>query len=400
MESDWQIWLNTNKYTHDANSLDGKMIMTGKTCNTIIGKNVFYHGKKNNIYINDYITIIGYGKIYNENELWKLVEKDPLTITKEHNLQIVVDLYLHFQKMDPKRYAFENILELLEGDFSFILLDFNLFGEECWLYIARDPFGLYPLYYYEQSKKVQFDTELKYFLFSSIQNIENKELTPFISGNYQLFSHSYKVSATWKQINEPKSFYKLPFHSHCVEKRIHDDVYYQYAVNKRLNYISNIKKEDNNRIKIGLISETNIKNENELFEFITFSPDDFGFTVSENSFLQIEYIENEYPSIISRLKLLLNSNDPGVIRSYFIPSMIAKYLCEKMPDIKHVFLVEGFTKDWIEKSYLERNKCISQKYLDENIKGWTSVFISYGIELYMPYLDRILLQKILPKRLI
>ena len=71
-----------------------------------------------------------------------------------------------------------------------------------------------------------------------------------------------------------------------------------------------------------------------------------------------------------------------------------------MPDIKHVFLGEGFTKDWIEKSYLERNKCISQKYLDENIKGWTSVFISYGIELYMPYLDRILLQQILPKRLL
>lgn len=375
MDNDWQIWLNVNSIQY----------------NKIIGKNAYYIGNKNNIYIDDNITIIGYGKIYNENELWKLLEIEPPSTT--HCLQIVADLYLYFKKMNPNKYDFENILELLDGDFSFILLDFNLLGEESWLYVARDPIGLYPLYFYEHPKKVQFEMEMKQYCFSSVPYIENKELTPFISGNYQTFSHSFKVSANWKQIKESKSFYKLPFHSTFLEK----DIQYEDVIDKRLKYLRYRCNQE--KIKIGLIS-INIEKKEDIFDFITFSPRDFGFTINEKSFLQIQYIENEFPSIISRLKFLLNSNDPAVIRAYFIPCIIAKYLYENMPEIKHVFLGEDFTKDWIEKSYLERNKSIYQMYLDININGWTSIFISYGIELYMPYLDKTLFQMIVPPRLI
>jgi hypothetical protein len=115
-----------------------------------------------------------------------------------------------------------------------------------------------------------------------------------------------------------------------------------------------------------------------------------------SSILQIEYMEREYPTIITRLKLMLNSNDPYVIRSHFIPIIIAKYLNENMPEIKHVFLGELFTFDWIEKKYLERRKWMMQLYLDERLRGWTQIFLSYGIELYMPFLDRMLIQNIKP----
>jgi len=79
-----------------------------------------------------------------------------------------------------------------------------------------------------------------------------------------------------------------------------------------------------------------------------------------------------------------------------IPIIIAKYLAENMPDIKHVFLGEHFTLDWMEKKYLDRNKRISTIYLDENMKGWTYIFAIYGIDIYMPFLDRILIQNIQP----
>ena len=60
-------------------------------------------------------------------------------------------------------------------------------------------------------------------------------------------------------------------------------------------------------------------------------------------------------------------------------------MVENMPEMKHVFLAEPFTYDWIDKKYLERRKRITQIYLDENLKGWTQIFLAFGIELYMPF---------------
>lgn len=108
------------------------------------------------------------------------------------------------------------------------------------------------------------------------------------------------------------------------------------------------KKDDVEVVSITPLSIQN-KDNSFVFEWTKFIPlenrNDLG-----SSILQIEYMEKEYPTIITRLKTLLNSNDPYVIRSHFIPMIIAKYLTENMPDIKHVFLGEKFTFDWIEKN--------------------------------------------------
>jgi hypothetical protein len=415
MLNDWEIWLNKNNF------------IKSKYENKQIGKNSIYNGNKNNIYFVDgNLCIIGFGKIYNELQLWENI-KSEREIKIEHNLQIIIELY--------KIYGFEDTLELLEGDFSFILQDINLYGEESWLYVARDPFGLYPLYYYENpnynTKKVYFEVETKQYSFSSIGYSKNYDYKPFPAGCYQRFSHSFKVSALWKHNYRPKVFYKIPFLSIFKEEELNRIEYkkkhIEFAIEKRIKWI--YYKNNNEKIKIAIISldsttnnsdyslKTYLENNNIINDFcdlIQITPlniynndNSLIFELSkiislnfkeeeENGNLQIEYIEKEYPTIITKLKYLLNSNDPYIIRCHFIPMIIAKYLNENIPDLKHVFLGENFTYNWIDKKYLERGKKIRELYLNENIKAWTQIFIGYGIELYMPFLDRVLLQNIKP----
>lgn len=411
MTEDWQVSLN-------------------KTSDTIIGKNVYFQGNKERIFNYENIFIIGHSKLYNESELWSILDiPNENTILKEkHSLQILIELY--------KKYGFEDMLELLEGDFSFILLDYNIYGEESLLYVARDPFGIYPLYYYENpnnfQKKVQFEIETKNYGFSSSGYSESVQYNPFIAGHYQRFSHSYKVSASWKHNYRPKIFYKLPFFSIYNTNDDSNKIEYrnkqiELAIKKRIEWI-HYKNKNLEKIKIGVLClnpdpaknilfqniftsvsiSSKLLSINESCEFIPIIPLNLQnednslifewskLMTSSSSMLQIEYMEKEYPTIITRLKQLLNSNDPYVIRSHFIPIIIAKYLAENMPEIKHVFLGEHFTLDWMEKKYLDRNKRITTIYLDENMKGWTHIFATYDIEIYMPFLDRILIQNIQP----
>jgi hypothetical protein len=163
-----------------------------------------------------------------------------------------------------KKYGFEDMLELIEGDFSFLLLDYNINGDESWLYVVKDPFGVYPLYYYENqnnmSKKVQFNIEMKYYGFSSSEYSVNCEYKPFISGHYQRFSHSHKVSAIWKRNNRPILFYKLPFYSVYNDYDTSNTIEYQtkeirIAIEKRLRWIKyrNNQPLSDEKMKIGVL---------------------------------------------------------------------------------------------------------------------------------------------------
>lgn len=419
MKEHWNVSLNVN-----ASFVNGYKI---------IGKNVLYTGNEETLYKSGNITVIGNAKIYNEPRLWKIIETD--MPKPEHSLHILVELY--------RKFGYEDMLELLEGDFSFLLLDYNIYGEESWLYVARDPFGIYPFYSYEnpnnESKKVQFELETKQFGFSSTEHVDNNIYRSFIAGSYQRFSHSFKVSAIWKYNYRPKTFYKLPFFSIYEEEdcekndntvtKKHESI--TNAILKRMEWIL---YHHLSTVKIGVLClnpkrtddsyfemfHTNIRNyieQHPYLEYVPITPEmiqnednssvfewskiaSFPNDKDAKFILQIEYIEKEYPTIITRLKQLLNSNDPSIIRSHFIPMIFAKYVSEKMPEVNHVFLAEPFTYDWIDNKYLERRKRISQLYLDENMKGWTQIFLAYGIHLYMPFLDRVLTQKIKPSSFI
>ena len=427
-ETNWNISLNSG-------SLNSYQYM--------IGKNIMFNGNTKYIYRYKDTVVIGHGRIYNEQDLWiNVLNMTHAPLIRIHPLVIVIELY--------NKFGFEKTIEYLDGDFSFVLFDINLYGDESIIYVAKDPFGLCPLYKWisntsatntDTSKKVQFqddniDQQKQYVFSSSIEPTDTMIIEPMNNGNYYIFTHSFKVSANWR-LKKICKYYTLPFHSTYIDDD-NDDNYdsspikqIEIAVNKRIKYIlnyenafyiaqlqntilleetqqymNNLVNEYNtngSKIKIGMIQYSNInmnssknydifqylqKNETKYNTKIECVPIEIGVDTN------ILELEEKYPNIIHNLKLSLNTNDPSIIRASFIPWMIAKHIKETEPQIKYIFMGEPFVQKWISINVFNRREELNNVWFLENLKGWVSAFFEYNMELIIPFLDRILLQKI------
>ena len=86
--------------------------------------------------INDVILICN-GEIYNYKLLYEYMNVKPST---DSDCEVIIHLYI--------KYGIEQTLTMLDGVFSFILYDNRLSNDlNNKLYVARDPFGVRPLYY-------------------------------------------------------------------------------------------------------------------------------------------------------------------------------------------------------------------------------------------------------------
>lgn len=376
----WNIFLNTSVIEQQKNT-------------RTFGKNIWFKGNEKFVYVENDITIIGYGRIYNEYDLWNLILPNTnAKITKKHSLSIVVGLY--------NKFGIEKTLEYLEGDFSFVLFDMNLYGEESLLYIVRDSLGLCPLYQLvpnTNNKKVQFYDEnvdiINKYIFSSsiIENTDDLIYEPIINGSYILFTHSFKVSANWKFKNNIR-YYTLPFYSTYIEPLCNKFIEIEIALNKRIQYISS---KNNNEIGV-ILFEKQKQNELSLHLIEILKKNETIINYKIISFLDktSNELEEIYPTIIQQLKQKINNNDPSIIRAYLIPVIIAKYIKENEPQMKYVFMIEPFIYKWMFINVFDRREEFYNSFFQERIKGWIDAFLEYDIELIIPYLDRTLLQKI------
>ena len=106
------------------------------------------------------------GEIYNFKELAK---NNNIHLTTQSDCEIIIHLY--------KLYGIEYTLQLLDGVFAFILYDKN----DDKLYVARDPFGVRPLYYYNEDNIYGFASEIKsIYEFPKSKN----NIRPFLPGNF------------------------------------------------------------------------------------------------------------------------------------------------------------------------------------------------------------------------
>jgi asparagine synthase (glutamine-hydrolysing) len=129
----------------------------------------------------DNLTLICNGEIYNYKQLY-----DELGITPNSGSDCEIILHLY------KRFGIERTLQLLDGVFAFALIDYNIEAECATAYIARDPFGVRPLYYLSDRYGFYgFASELK--CLSEFLGI----IDHVIPGTYSTFKFSYKVSAKW-----------------------------------------------------------------------------------------------------------------------------------------------------------------------------------------------------------
>jgi asparagine synthase (glutamine-hydrolysing) len=142
--------------------------------------------------IQDDVLLICNGEIYNYKELYSLIDIQPKT---QSDCEVIIHLY--------KKYGMDHTLQLLDGVFSFVLLDQRLYENEAKIYVARDPYGVRPLYimYADDDTNencIGFASELK--MLSNFVNTSTKpyRIEQFIPGTYSMYVLPSVVSSYWK----------------------------------------------------------------------------------------------------------------------------------------------------------------------------------------------------------
>jgi asparagine synthase (glutamine-hydrolysing) len=147
--------------------------------------------------IRNNIQLICNGEIYNYKELFQLIGETPTT---QSDCEIIVWLY--------EKYGIEQCLQMLDGVFAFILLDQRLEYNESRIYIARDPYGVRPLYSMHATKPttdiiddlpIGFASEMKSLIdFTKIHDKSlHYEIKHFQPGSYSHYTISNNVHAQW-----------------------------------------------------------------------------------------------------------------------------------------------------------------------------------------------------------
>ena len=194
--------------------------------------------------IND-IVLICNGEIYNYSQLYKEMNITPITGS---DCEVIIHLYI--------TYGIEQTLKMLDGVFSFILYDNRLSSDlQNKLYVARDPFGVRPLYYLKNNNIdynyniynnfYGFASDLKcleFFYNDILINKKSKDIKieQFTPGTYSIFNLSNKVSSNWEVLKENIPYF-IPTFSYSLSIVNDTEKYlYLYQIYKNIsNYLIN-----------------------------------------------------------------------------------------------------------------------------------------------------------------
>jgi asparagine synthase (glutamine-hydrolysing) len=109
------------------------------------------NSKSNQPMIYDDITLICNGEIYNYKELYELMNVTPTT---DSDCEVIIHLYL--------KYGIDQTLQMLDGVFAFVLCDYDINSDYAKTYVARDPYGVRPLYFlYSDKNDLQQETVIE-----------------------------------------------------------------------------------------------------------------------------------------------------------------------------------------------------------------------------------------------
>jgi asparagine synthase (glutamine-hydrolysing) len=134
------------------------------------------------------ISLICNGEIYNYKELYQMMNIKPTTGS---DCEVIIHLYI--------KYGIEQTLRMLDGVFAFVLYT----PEQ--IYIARDPYGVRPLYYAHglyNERSIIVASELKSII--GIYKENNIKISHFPPGHYEVQDLS---------LNYTKNSNRLKYHS-------------------------------------------------------------------------------------------------------------------------------------------------------------------------------------------
>lgn len=132
-------------------------------------------------------TIVFNGEIYNYVELREILKSKGIAFETNSDTEVILRLY---------EDRGESCVDLLNGMFAFIIYD----PARSTLFIARDHFGIKPLYYYQRDDLILFASEIKAltaypdFVASPDYDSVNEYMTfQFVLGNKTLFKGIRKI---------------------------------------------------------------------------------------------------------------------------------------------------------------------------------------------------------------
>ena len=364
----------------------------------------------------DGINLICNGEIYNYKELYKSLGITPKT---NSDCEVIIHLY--------KKFGIEYTLTLLDGVFAFALQDSR--NVDYSIYIARDPYGVRPLYKLRTSNpntynkpykdSYGFASEMKMLidLKENIFNGRTSHIEQMKPGTYSKLIYPKTVCGEWVyEINEKKynnlpNIYNYEINTKesevllqnvknalelAVKKRVEnterpiacllsgglDSSLITALVNKYYDY------EKNGPLKtytIGLPGSEDFKYAEQVAEFL--KTDHTTITMNEDDFF------NAIPEVIYNIE----SYDTTTVRASVGNYLVAKYISENS-DAKVIFNGDG--ADEVMGGYLYFHKCPNEFEFDnecrrlvENIHFFDvqrsdRSISSNGLEPRTPFLDK------------
>lgn len=133
-------------------------------------------------------TIVFNGEIFNYKELRKNLESKGIQFKSKSDTEVLLYLFISEK---------EKCLSLLDGEFAFAIYDTH--SNE--LFIARDRFGIKPLYYYLDKDALIFGSEMKALIAAGIpKKIDTASLEMYLHLNYipapySIFEDVFKLDA-------------------------------------------------------------------------------------------------------------------------------------------------------------------------------------------------------------
>lgn len=288
-------------------------------------------------------VIIFNGEIYNYLELRDILKNDGHEFKTNCDTEVIIHGYEKWGKELPKH---------LRGMFAFAIYDKN----DKSLFLARDNFGIKPLYYYENNDTFMFASEIKSFLdhpdFKKELNVDI--IAPYLSFSFTptketLFKGVYRVNpGTSLFIKngkvETNRFFKLSFD-------IKKDDY-----NKVVDDIDKLMHESVDKhmlsdVEVGSFLSSGVDSS----YLVALARPDKTYTVgySDKKYNEIEYAKNltkelkinntskiitkeEYLNIIPKIMYHLDepTSDPAAVALYFVSKLASK-------DVKVVLSGEG-----------------------------------------------------------
>jgi asparagine synthase (glutamine-hydrolysing) len=367
------------------------------------------------IVIND-IVLICNGEIYNYKELYTYMNIQPQTGS---DCEVIIYLFL--------KYGIEQTLNMLDGVFAFVLFDNRISTDlNNKIYVARDPFGVRPLYYlknkninHDHTMIYGFASELKCLEYFYNKNINRYSVAQFQPGTYSIYNLSNKVSSEWTALKENCTYFLpiFPYSEKILNKNILDEIYknikyyLSFAVEKRCLTTERpiaclLSGGLDSSLIAALVSEYYIKNNYEK-PLETYS---IGLQGSEDlKFARIvaDYIGSKHTEIIVTEKDMfeaipeviqkIESYDTTSVRASIGNYLIGKYIAAHS-DAKVIFNGDG--SDELFGGYLYMNKCpddiefdketrrlLKDIHLFDVLRSDKSIS-SNGLEPRTPFLDK------------